>query len=485
MTLSEERLREILVGLEGVTPGPWDHWDMDEFGFHVFADKYGTREVGQDCRLSLAAVRYGRDGDAPQRFWTANANAAHIARCDPDTMREILTLALSALSLRSDAHTNGEVKAAICAYPNCTCSPHSFCFPEDEVKRAYDAASAALQGTSAEIAVGELDRLVRAVLATVSAETQERYAILNHLGEQWTSATFASEADAVRHLAKTHVDVSGFKIVPRNVIRRVADVVAAVGDFDIVRGLIQEAKGLGGGGVVDHLDAAETHLNNIETLFQSMSAVLAPFETIAKDVAANNPGWDHDGFQISRRMSFAPFRAAARIRSALSLGHPIQGEAIGYARSVDVERNERPFEGKTSFWCSEHKNAYYNVPVYLASPQPPTPAVCKACDGTGSDPLFHEAAIAKCKVCNGTGQPPTPAGVREITEEMVERLAHFIAEDIFGSAWDGLGTVGRTTERGFKVFGFSMYGGIRCNGTQNDLKDVARAALAAANGAGE
>jgi len=33
---------------------------MDEFNWHVFADRFGTRAVGQDCRKSIAAVRWGR-----------------------------------------------------------------------------------------------------------------------------------------------------------------------------------------------------------------------------------------------------------------------------------------------------------------------------------------------------------------------------------------------------------------------------------------
>ena len=46
--------------------------------------------------------------------------------------------------------------AGICAYPNCTCSPHSSCLPEVDVKRAYDAALEMLQGTSADLGPGEL-----------------------------------------------------------------------------------------------------------------------------------------------------------------------------------------------------------------------------------------------------------------------------------------------------------------------------------------
>lgn len=57
------------------------------------------------------------------------------------------------------------VPQSVCAYPNCTCSPQSFCLPEEGVKRAYDAALAMLHGTSADIGAGELDRTIRAALA--------------------------------------------------------------------------------------------------------------------------------------------------------------------------------------------------------------------------------------------------------------------------------------------------------------------------------
>jgi hypothetical protein len=100
MTLSEERLREMLAGLEGVTPGPWvkETEQDEEEDLPAF---YVSSTVTTSCNLTVVA----RMGEASA---AARTDAAHIARCDPDTMREILTLAL--LSLRSDAHTRGEVK---------------------------------------------------------------------------------------------------------------------------------------------------------------------------------------------------------------------------------------------------------------------------------------------------------------------------------------------------------------------------------------
>ena len=64
----------------GITKEEWDWWDMDEFGFHVFALKFGSREKGQDCKISLAAVRYGRSHhETSDNFYEGQANARFIA----------------------------------------------------------------------------------------------------------------------------------------------------------------------------------------------------------------------------------------------------------------------------------------------------------------------------------------------------------------------------------------------------------------------
>lgn len=87
--LSDEKLSEMLAGLEGVTPGPWhegDHW--------VFVPP-ATGEPTHALENVLSQ-------DKPQ------ANAAHIARCDPDTIRALI---LELQSLRSG--NGGEVREAL------------------------------------------------------------------------------------------------------------------------------------------------------------------------------------------------------------------------------------------------------------------------------------------------------------------------------------------------------------------------------------
>jgi len=67
-------------------------------------------------------------------------------------------------------------------------------------------------------------------------------------------------------------------------------------------------------------------------------------------------------------------------------------------------------------------------------------------------------------------------------EGEVDRLARFIAETCYGYSWDGLGATGRVTDRGFKPFHFKMQGGMSIQGTQNDLRDIARQFLESQGG---
>lgn len=85
----KKKLEELVAGLDGVTPGPWS----------PFIDDSGDEWTGWPLSISAdsitdkTVVRPG--GFYPYRWDTktsqheAVANAAHIARCDPDTIRSI------------------------------------------------------------------------------------------------------------------------------------------------------------------------------------------------------------------------------------------------------------------------------------------------------------------------------------------------------------------------------------------------------------
>ena len=90
-SVSGETIEKMLAWLDGVTPGPW----------------------GEGDKWVFAAPRSGEPHHALENILgnaEAQANAAHIARCDPDTMRSILT-ELQSLRTLSPAH--GEAVAYI------------------------------------------------------------------------------------------------------------------------------------------------------------------------------------------------------------------------------------------------------------------------------------------------------------------------------------------------------------------------------------
>jgi hypothetical protein len=67
MTITTEQLDALEAGLEGVTPGPW---------------KQGASQRDQVLRVQTTPLLIAGTIDAP--------DAAHIARCDPDTIRELI-----------------------------------------------------------------------------------------------------------------------------------------------------------------------------------------------------------------------------------------------------------------------------------------------------------------------------------------------------------------------------------------------------------
>lgn len=76
--ISTERLREILAGTEGVTPGPYHGG-----GFAVYADTHSRHRV---CVLHTGVV-----GNPPSHAPTDEINAAHFRRLDPDTVKALVT----------------------------------------------------------------------------------------------------------------------------------------------------------------------------------------------------------------------------------------------------------------------------------------------------------------------------------------------------------------------------------------------------------
>ena len=74
MTVSNEKLAEMLAAATGVTPGPWHR--------HEAPGITSVRSPG----FVICSVSYGRHGAA-----SSHRDANHIANCDPQTITDILT----------------------------------------------------------------------------------------------------------------------------------------------------------------------------------------------------------------------------------------------------------------------------------------------------------------------------------------------------------------------------------------------------------
>lgn len=92
MKVPTERLREMLAACEGVTPGPWANSSSvvaSETALHdvvygpddTVPDRRGVAYCGDEMRHRMG-LPYGAERDA---------NANHIANCDPDTIRSALS----------------------------------------------------------------------------------------------------------------------------------------------------------------------------------------------------------------------------------------------------------------------------------------------------------------------------------------------------------------------------------------------------------
>lgn len=71
--VSDEKLEEMLSGLEGVTSGPWKN----------YGGSVGSQEHAERHEVARSDLQWGLN--------RSGKNADHIARCDPDTIRSILT----------------------------------------------------------------------------------------------------------------------------------------------------------------------------------------------------------------------------------------------------------------------------------------------------------------------------------------------------------------------------------------------------------
>lgn len=123
MQVDKARLDEMLAGLEGVTPGPWwsDEDGGDEFrAYAVFGpyERYGKPSSICDTHNAGEVVLEQEDG----KPWDEQGrkNLTHIARCDPDTMRSIITELLELRSLRS---TEGKEEEPVAYLIDCPVEP--------------------------------------------------------------------------------------------------------------------------------------------------------------------------------------------------------------------------------------------------------------------------------------------------------------------------------------------------------------------------
>lgn len=137
--LTEQQVREILAGVDGVTPGPWQvvqtkhPWFMsaqkvlgtalpERTGSHLERRIFTTWEHGQlKAPFPVVNSSHGvgdKDGPPVQMVSMSAEVAAHIARLDPQTVSALCTMALDSLFRRAadaavrDAARNSVLAAA-------------------------------------------------------------------------------------------------------------------------------------------------------------------------------------------------------------------------------------------------------------------------------------------------------------------------------------------------------------------------------------
>ncbi len=124
MPLTSTKVIEIAAGTEGVTKGPW-HQSRS----HDQPLLAASFEIGSPSR-GIAAKVYGLD-------------AAHIANCDPDTIKELCRLALIGIEAERDGareRTIGEIADYIRRLRDDNKQePMSFTDIADEIRKAFPA----------------------------------------------------------------------------------------------------------------------------------------------------------------------------------------------------------------------------------------------------------------------------------------------------------------------------------------------------------
>jgi hypothetical protein len=101
MPLTDDEIKALLQGCEGVTPGPWQLLGWGPMGLYGKGD---LRDAEYIARFRADLIEDG--------------NAAHIARCDPTTIAELCIRLLSAEAALTRIknlvpnHPAGEIAAA-------------------------------------------------------------------------------------------------------------------------------------------------------------------------------------------------------------------------------------------------------------------------------------------------------------------------------------------------------------------------------------
>jgi hypothetical protein len=100
--VSDDKLREIIAGTEGVTAGPWTHYrDKLRPGFGGIINE--VQAVRSPTKHVAPIVPWPGFDDSDRREAVHALNAAHIARLDPATIRSICEELLALRAARQEA----------------------------------------------------------------------------------------------------------------------------------------------------------------------------------------------------------------------------------------------------------------------------------------------------------------------------------------------------------------------------------------------